>query len=113
MAKKSKRRTSRDRKRERAIAHAQSVASVVEQPAGTAAPRGARRLSESEQDVITSRAAHANTATGTATLDADDFHIPLSEVPYATRDLRRVLIIASLMVMIIIIADIVVSAKVK
>jgi hypothetical protein len=46
-------------------------------------------------------------------LDSDDAAIPYDRVPYVPADLRRVAIIAGLMVALIIVADIIVSNVVK
>jgi hypothetical protein len=46
-------------------------------------------------------------------LDSEDAAIPFDRVPYVPADLRRVGIIASLMILLIIVADIVVSNVVK
>jgi hypothetical protein len=46
-------------------------------------------------------------------LDSDDAAIPYDRVPYVPADLRRVAIIAGLMIALIIVADIIVSNVVK
>lgn len=46
-------------------------------------------------------------------LDSEDAAIPFDRVPYVPADLRRVAIIATIMVLLIIVADIVVSNVVK
>jgi hypothetical protein len=46
-------------------------------------------------------------------LDSDDAAIPFDRVPYVPADLRRVAIIAGLMIALIIVADIIVSNVVK
>jgi hypothetical protein len=46
-------------------------------------------------------------------LDSDDAAIPFDRVPYVPADLRRVAIIAGIMIALIIIADIIVSNVVK
>ena len=46
-------------------------------------------------------------------LESDDAAIPFDRVPYVPADLRRVAIIATVMIMLIIVADIVVSNVVK
>jgi hypothetical protein len=46
-------------------------------------------------------------------LETDDAAIPFDRVPYVPADLRRVAIIASLMIALIIVADIIVSNVVK
>jgi len=48
-----------------------------------------------------------------APMDSDDPAIPYDRVPYVPADLRRVLVIALLMIVLIIIADLVVSNVVK
>ena len=68
-------------------------------PAAAALPRSSRIPS--------------NAASMFAPLESDDAAIPFDRVPYVRADLRRVAIMASLMVVLIIIAAIVVSHVVK
>jgi hypothetical protein len=46
-------------------------------------------------------------------LPPDDAAIPFDRVPYVPGDLRRVLVIAALMVVLVVIADVVISNVVK
>ncbi|MDQ6847193.1 MAG: hypothetical protein M3019_06370, partial [Candidatus Dormibacteraeota bacterium] len=46
-------------------------------------------------------------------LDSEDAAIPFDRVPYVPADLRRVAVIAALMITLIVIADIIVSNVVK
>jgi hypothetical protein len=67
-------------------------------------PRAAQRIKSGRQP---------STAAMFEPLPPDDAAIPFDRVPYVPGDLRRVLIIAGLMVVLVIVADIVISNVVK
>lgn len=60
-----------------------------------------------------SRSRFMSTAAMVAPLESDDPAIPFDRVPYVPADLRRVAIMAAIMLLLIVIADIVVSNVVK
>ncbi len=69
--------------------------------------RRVERLNPAAQPRSTSR--QVNTAAMFLPLDSDDAAIPFDRVPYVPRDLRRVAIMASLMIVLILIAAFVVT----
>ena len=75
--------------------------------AGQAAQPAQRRPQGARRGVTASAAAMV------APLESDDPAVPFDRAPYVPADLRRVAIMASLMIALIIIADIVVHAVVK
>ena len=74
----------------------------IDPTAGT--PRAAQRIKSGRQP---------STASMFEPLPPEDAAIPFDRVPYVPGDLRRVLIIAGLMVILVIVADIVISNVVK
>ncbi|MBV8196098.1 MAG: hypothetical protein JOY80_11305 [Candidatus Dormibacteraeota bacterium] len=82
-------------------------------PASTAAPR--RRIERLSQAAAArpGRRGPTNTAAMFQPLDNEDAAIPFDRVPYVPADLRRVAIIAGLMVLLIIIAAFIVTNIVK
>jgi hypothetical protein len=73
----------------------------------TSARRRVERLNPAAQPRSTSR--QVSTAAMFLPLDSDDAAIPFDRVPYVPRDLRRVAIMASLMIVLILIAAFVVT----
>jgi hypothetical protein len=71
---------------------------------GAAAARQAQRVKSGRQ---------LSTAAMFEPLPPDDAAIPFDRVPYVPGDLRRVLVIAALMVVLVVIADVVISNVVK
>ncbi|MHB8719379.1 MAG: hypothetical protein ACYDAC_10885 [Candidatus Dormibacteria bacterium] len=82
-------------------------------PASPSALRRVQRISASLPTTPERRSQRGQPAALIAPLDSDDAAIPFDRVPYVPSDLRRVAIIATLMVILIIVADIVVSNVVK
>jgi hypothetical protein len=72
-----------------------------------AARRRVQRLNPTAQPRSSSRS--VSTAAIFLPLDSDDAAIPFDRVPYVPRDLRRVAVMASLMIVLILIAAIVVT----
>lgn len=77
-------------------------------PAAAAAAAGAQRPGQRQRGGRTTA-----TAAMFEPLPPEDAAIPFDRVPYVPGDLRRVLMIAGLMVVLIIVADVVVNAVVK
>jgi hypothetical protein len=75
--------------------------------AASAARRRVERLNPAAQPRSTSR--QVSTAALFLPLESDDAAIPFDRVPYVPRDLRRVAIMASLMIVLILIAAFVVT----
>ena len=78
----------------------------------TAAPQGRRRVQRITASLPASperRLQRGQPAGFIAPLESDDAAIPFDRVPYVPADLRRVAVIATLMVVLIIVADIIVS----
>ncbi len=95
---------------------------VAAEPAGTGAEAGvdtadyaSRRRIQRINPAAAPRPGRAQTRTGVSAaalfqpLDSDDAAIPFDRVPYVPRDLRRVAIMASLMIVLILIAAFVVT----
>jgi hypothetical protein len=80
----------------------------VERVSGVSAPTGASVAAAPVRTRVRGQA-----ATYIQPLDSDDAAIPYDRVPYVPADLRRVAIIAGLMIALIIVADIIVSNVVK
>jgi hypothetical protein len=96
----------------------QPVAAPAEDPAmelDTTAParRRVERISAVAAPVARPKPGRTQAAGYIQPLDSDDAAIPFDRVPYVPADLRRVAIIAALMIALIIVADIVVSNVVK
>jgi hypothetical protein len=91
-----------------AVAAADPSRRRVERVSG---PAGAAAASVAATPVRTRVRGQA--ATYIQPLDSDDAAIPYDRVPYVPADLRRVAIIAGLMIALIIVADIIVSNVVK
>jgi hypothetical protein len=85
-------------------------AAIPPPPAGR---RRVERLNAPAAALPRSSRIPANAATMFAPLESEDAAIPFDRVPYVRADLRRVAIMASVMVVLIIIAAIVVSHVVK
>ncbi|HSP65826.1 MAG TPA: hypothetical protein VLO10_06515 [Candidatus Deferrimicrobium sp.] len=75
--------------------------------------RRVERVSPSGAPVGRSKPGRTQVAPFIRPLDSDDAAIPFDRVPYVPADLRRVAVIAALMIALIIVADIVVSNVVK
>jgi hypothetical protein len=78
-----------------------------EQPAASASRRRVERLNPAAQPRSGGR--QVSTAAMFLPLESDDAAIPFDRVPYVPRDLRRVAIMASLMIVLILIAAFVVT----
>jgi hypothetical protein len=89
--------------------------------AATAAPAGDRRrigridptAAAARQGQRAKSGRQLSTAAMFEPLPPDDAAIPFDRVPYVPGDLRRVLVIAALMVVLVVIADVVISNVVK
>ena len=87
-------------------------------PAATAAAEPRRRIERLSQAAAPARAVRpgrgpANAAAMFQPLDAEDAAIPFDRVPYVPADLKRVAITASLMIVLILIAAVVVTHVVQ
>jgi len=87
-------------------------------PAATAAAEPRRRIERLSQAAAPTRAVRpgrgpANAAAMFQPLDAEDAAIPFDRVPYVPADLKRVAITASLMIVLILIAAVVVTHVVQ
>ena len=93
---------------------ARTAAASVAVDLGTADP-GRRRVERVSPTATASRPrpGRAQAAAFIQPLESDDAAIPFDRVPYVPADLRRVAIIATLMITLIIVADIIVSNVVK
>lgn len=95
-----------------ADAEPENVADEVE---ATAADAGARRRIQRINPAVAARPGRAQTRMQVSAaalfqpLESEDAAIPFDRVPYVPRDLRRVAIMASLMVVLILIAAFVVT----
>ena len=83
--------------------------SAAAPPPPSAAVRRVGRIDPAAQRATAARQSARQSAVTIAPLDSDDAAIPFDRVPYVPGDLRRVAIIALLMVVLIIIADLVVT----
>jgi hypothetical protein len=96
------------------IASPDAAASVAVQiPASESGRRRVERVAAAGAPVARPRSTRGQTQGYIATLESDDAAIPFDRVPYVPADLRRVAIIAALMIALIIVADIIVSNVVK
>jgi hypothetical protein len=71
------------------------------------------RVAAASAPVARPRSTRGQTQGYIQALESDDAAIPFDRVPYVPADLRRVAIIAGLMIVLIIVADIIVSNVVK
>ena len=107
---------------ETAVSTPAEDADVAAEPAGTGAEAGvdtadyaSRRRIQRINPAAAPRPGRAQTRTGVSAaalfqpLESDDAAIPFDRVPYVPRDLRRVAIMASLMIVLILIAAFVVT----
>ena len=78
-------------------------------PAGSQARRRVARINASLPAAPERRQQRGQPAGFIAPLESDDAAIPFDRVPYVPADLRRVAIMAAIMVLLIIVADIIVS----
>jgi hypothetical protein len=92
-------------------APAATAAAAPATPAALSSAATARRVGR--VDPATRRPRPVAAATPAPELDAEDPAIPLARVPYTTGDLRRVAIIAGLMVLLILVATVLVTVLVK
>ncbi len=92
-----------------------TVAASVAVDLGSADPgrRRVERISPVAAPVGRSKPARGQNTSYTQPLESEDAAIPFDRVPYVPADLRRVAVIAVLMITLIVIADIVVSNVVK
>jgi hypothetical protein len=81
------------------------------EPAGQR--RRVERVSAAAAPVGRSKPVRGQSAGFIQPLESDDAAIPFDRVPYVPADLRRVAVIAAMMIVLIILADIVVSNVVK
>ena len=94
---------------------AEAASDTAADTPATAPRRRIERLSQAAQPARTLRGGRgpANAAAMFQPLESEDAAIPFDRVPYVPADLRRVAIIAALMIVLIVIAAIVVSNVVK
>ena len=88
------------------------VAPAVVTPASTSASQGRRRVARINASLPAAperRLQRGQPAGFIAPLESEDAAIPFDRVPYVPADLRRVAIMAAVMVVLIIVADIIVS----
>jgi hypothetical protein len=91
-----------------------AAASVaVNVPAADPGRRRVERVAAASAPVARPRSTRGQTQGYIQALESDDAAIPFDRVPYVPADLRRVAIIAGLMIVLIIVADIIVSNVVK
>ena len=91
-----------------------AAASVaVNIPASESGRRRVERVATAGAPLARPRTTRGQTQGYIATLETDDAAIPFDRVPYVPADLRRVAIIAALMIALIVVADIIVSNVVK
>lgn len=86
---------------------------AVQIPAVESARRRVERVAAAAAPAARARTTRGQTQGYIQSLDTEDAAIPFDRVPYVPADLRRVAIIATLMIVLIIVADIVVSNVVK
>ncbi|MBJ7594614.1 MAG: hypothetical protein JF886_07075 [Candidatus Dormibacteraeota bacterium] len=92
----------------------QPAASVaVDLGAADPGRRRVERVSPAAAPVGRTKPARGQNTSYIQPLDSEDAAIPFDRVPYVPADLRRVAVIAALMITLIVIADIVVSNVVK
>jgi hypothetical protein len=86
---------------------------AVQIPASESGRRRVERVATAGAPVARPRTTRGQTQGYIAALESEDAAIPFDRVPYVPSDLRRVAIIAALMIALIIVADIIVSNVVK
>jgi hypothetical protein len=93
---------------------ANAAASVaVDIPTSDPGRRRVERVGAASAPTARPRSTRGQTQGYIQALESDDAAIPFDRVPYVPADLRRVAIIAGLMIVLIIVADIIVSNVVK
>lgn len=86
---------------------------AVRLPATDSGRRRVERVAPAAAPVARPRSTRGQTQGYIQALESDDAAIPFDRVPYVPADLRRVAIIAAVMIVLIIVADIIVSNVVK